>query len=168
VYCLLIRYFLVRIRIAKFFANRSKRYRCKVVSENEHTICSWIHHVHTCTAFAQLAWAAAYRPDWQEPSVAEDDESLILFTYWETARQFYSCESHYYIIKTNANTRWYDKTTVCAVQLERKLMLYRNGSWMLKAVCTRTSTASVDSARGWTCVWFHLCTVVRGCCLVTL
>jgi hypothetical protein len=38
VYCL-IRYFLVRIRIAKCFTNRSKRFRCEVIFENEHTFC---------------------------------------------------------------------------------------------------------------------------------
>jgi hypothetical protein len=48
-------YFLVRIRIAKCFTNSSKRFRCEVMFENEHTFCSWIHHVRTCTAFAQLS-----------------------------------------------------------------------------------------------------------------
>jgi hypothetical protein len=30
-----------------------------VMFENKHTFCSWIHLVRTCTAFAQLVWAAA-------------------------------------------------------------------------------------------------------------
>jgi hypothetical protein len=47
------RYFLVRIRIAKSFTNSSKRFRCKVMFDNEHKICSWIHHVRICTAFEQ-------------------------------------------------------------------------------------------------------------------
>jgi hypothetical protein len=34
-------------------------FRCEVMFENEHTFRSWMHHVRTCTAFAQLAWAAA-------------------------------------------------------------------------------------------------------------
>jgi hypothetical protein len=59
VYCCLIRYFLVRIRTAKCFTNSSSRFRCEVTFENEHTFCSWIHHIRTCIAFAQLAWAAA-------------------------------------------------------------------------------------------------------------
>jgi hypothetical protein len=42
VYCCLIRYFLVRIRIAKCFTNSSKRIRCEVMFENEHTFGSWI------------------------------------------------------------------------------------------------------------------------------
>jgi hypothetical protein len=46
VYCL-IRYILVRISIAKCFTNSSKRFRCEVMFENEHTFCSWIHHVHS-------------------------------------------------------------------------------------------------------------------------
>jgi hypothetical protein len=57
-YCL-IRYFLVRICIAKCFTNNSKQFWCEVMFENEQTFCSWIHHVRTCTAFKQLAWAAA-------------------------------------------------------------------------------------------------------------
>jgi hypothetical protein len=40
VYCCLIRYFLVRIRIAKCFTNSSKRFRCEVKFENGHTFCS--------------------------------------------------------------------------------------------------------------------------------
>jgi hypothetical protein len=58
VHCCLIRYFLVRIRTAKCFTNNSKRFRCEVMFENEHTFCSWIHHVRTRTAFAKV-WAAA-------------------------------------------------------------------------------------------------------------
>jgi hypothetical protein len=49
VYCYLIRYFLVRIRNAKCFANSSKRFLCVVMFENEHTFCSWIHHICTCS-----------------------------------------------------------------------------------------------------------------------
>jgi hypothetical protein len=37
---------------------------------------------------------------------------------------------------------WYDKMSLCAVQLKRKLMLHRNGSRMLKATCSPTTTAS--------------------------
>jgi hypothetical protein len=59
VYCCLIRYFLVRIRIAKCFTYSSKWFQREVMSENEHTFWSCIHHVRTCTASAQLAWAAA-------------------------------------------------------------------------------------------------------------
>jgi hypothetical protein len=59
VYCCLIRCFLVRLRISKYFTNSSKQFRSEAMFENEHTFCSWIHHVRTCTAFAQLAWAAA-------------------------------------------------------------------------------------------------------------
>jgi hypothetical protein len=59
VYCCLIRYLLFRIHIDKCFMNSSKRFWCKVMSENEHTFCSWIHNVCTCIAFAQLAWAAS-------------------------------------------------------------------------------------------------------------
>jgi hypothetical protein len=40
VYCCLVRYCLVRIRIAKCFTNSSKRFRCEVMFENEHTFCS--------------------------------------------------------------------------------------------------------------------------------
>jgi hypothetical protein len=36
----------------------------EVMFENEHTFCSSIYHVRTCTAFAQLAWAAALQPGW--------------------------------------------------------------------------------------------------------
>jgi hypothetical protein len=64
VYCCLIRYFFVRMRIAKCFTNSSKRFRCEVMFDNEHTFCSWIHHVRICTAFAQLVWAAAQRQGW--------------------------------------------------------------------------------------------------------
>jgi hypothetical protein len=64
VYCCIIRYCLVRIRIAKCFTNSSKRYRSKGMFENEHTFCSWIHHVRIWTAFAQLEWAEAYQPVW--------------------------------------------------------------------------------------------------------
>jgi hypothetical protein len=39
-YCCLIRYFLVRIRIAKCFTNSSKLFQCEVLFENEHTFCS--------------------------------------------------------------------------------------------------------------------------------
>jgi hypothetical protein len=39
VYCCLIRYFLIRIRIAKCFTNSSKRFQCEVMFENEHTFC---------------------------------------------------------------------------------------------------------------------------------
>jgi hypothetical protein len=56
--CCLIRY-LVTIRTAKCFTNSSKRFRCEVMFENEHTFCLWINHVLISTAFAQLAWAAA-------------------------------------------------------------------------------------------------------------
>jgi hypothetical protein len=35
------------------------RFGCEAVFENELTFCSWPHCVRTCTAFAQLAWAAA-------------------------------------------------------------------------------------------------------------
>jgi hypothetical protein len=54
VYCCLIRCLFVTIRTAKCFANSSKRFRCEVMFENEHTFCSWIHHVRTCTALACL------------------------------------------------------------------------------------------------------------------
>jgi hypothetical protein len=37
--CCLIRYFRVRIRTAKRFTNSSKRFRCEVMFENEHTFC---------------------------------------------------------------------------------------------------------------------------------
>jgi hypothetical protein len=40
VYYHLIPYFLVRIRIAKCFNNSSKRFRCEVMFEDEHTFCS--------------------------------------------------------------------------------------------------------------------------------
>jgi hypothetical protein len=50
VYCCLIRYFLVRIRIAKCFMNRSKRFRREIMFENEHTFYSSLHYVCTCTA----------------------------------------------------------------------------------------------------------------------
>jgi hypothetical protein len=50
VYCCIIRHFLVRTRIAKCFTNSSKQFRCEVIFENEHTYCSWIHHVRTRTA----------------------------------------------------------------------------------------------------------------------
>jgi hypothetical protein len=58
-YCFLVLYFIVRMSIAKCFTNGDKRCRCEVMFENEHTFCSWIHHVHICTAFAQLVWPAA-------------------------------------------------------------------------------------------------------------
>jgi hypothetical protein len=61
VYCCLIRHFLARIRIAKCFTKSSRRFRCEVMFENEHTFCSWIHHVRTCTAFT---WAATQQPGW--------------------------------------------------------------------------------------------------------
>jgi hypothetical protein len=41
VYCL-VRYFLVRIRIAECLTNSGKRFRCETVFENEHTFYSWI------------------------------------------------------------------------------------------------------------------------------
>jgi hypothetical protein len=50
VYCCLIWYFLVRISIAKYFTNSSKRFWYEVMFENGHTFCSWIHHVRICTA----------------------------------------------------------------------------------------------------------------------
>jgi hypothetical protein len=59
VYCYLIRNFLVRTRIAKCFTNGSKRFRCKVMFENEHSFCSRIHHIRISTAFPHLAWASA-------------------------------------------------------------------------------------------------------------
>jgi hypothetical protein len=65
-YCRLIRYFPVRIRTVSCFTNSSKRFLCEVdlLFENEHTFCSWIHHVHTCIKFVQMAWAAAWQPGW--------------------------------------------------------------------------------------------------------
>jgi hypothetical protein len=59
VYCCLIWYFLVRICIAKCITNSSRWFQCELMFENVHMFCSWIHHVRTCTAFVQLAWAAA-------------------------------------------------------------------------------------------------------------
>jgi hypothetical protein len=64
VYYCLIRYLFARIRIAKCFMNSSKRFRCEVMFENEHTFCSSIHRVCICTDFAQLAWSAAYQQGW--------------------------------------------------------------------------------------------------------
>jgi hypothetical protein len=95
VYCCLIRYFLVRIRIVKCFTNSSKRFRCEVTFENEHSFCSWIHHVRTCTAFVPLAWAAAL---------------------------------------------------------------------VTRVTLTRVSRGRLGEnvTQGWTCFWFHFCTVVRG------
>jgi hypothetical protein len=40
VFCCLIRNFLVRVRNDTFFKNSIKRFRCEVMFENEHTICS--------------------------------------------------------------------------------------------------------------------------------
>jgi hypothetical protein len=40
VYCCLIRYFLVRIRIAKWFTNSNKLFRCEAMSKLKHTFCS--------------------------------------------------------------------------------------------------------------------------------
>jgi hypothetical protein len=40
VYCRFIWYVLVMIRIAECFTNSSKRFRCEVMFENEHTFCS--------------------------------------------------------------------------------------------------------------------------------
>jgi hypothetical protein len=40
VYCCLIRYFLVRTRIAKCFTISSRRCRCELMFENEHALCS--------------------------------------------------------------------------------------------------------------------------------
>jgi hypothetical protein len=61
VYYCVTRYFLVRIRTDKCFATSSRLLRCEVVFQNKHTVCSWIHYVCICTAFAQMAWAAAYQ-----------------------------------------------------------------------------------------------------------
>jgi hypothetical protein len=62
--CLLLSIFVyfgtfLRTRVAKCFTNSSKRFRCAVMLENEQVFWSCIHHVRTCTYFAQLAWAAA-------------------------------------------------------------------------------------------------------------
>jgi hypothetical protein len=59
VYCCLIRYILVRTRIAKYFTNKRKRFKYEVMFENEHTFYSRIHHVSICRYFMQLTWAAA-------------------------------------------------------------------------------------------------------------
>jgi hypothetical protein len=64
VYCCLVQYFLVRICTVKCFTNSSKQFWRKVMFENEHMLCSWIHYVSTCTAFVQLTWAVAYQPGW--------------------------------------------------------------------------------------------------------
>jgi hypothetical protein len=63
------RYFHVKIHIAKYFKNSSKRFRCEVMFDNEHTFCSCKYHVRICTAFAQLTLAAAYRLGWPWSSV---------------------------------------------------------------------------------------------------
>jgi hypothetical protein len=44
--------------------------------------------------------------------------------------------------KTTVSKRWYYKTSVSAVQLIRKLMLHWNGSRMLKATFSPTTTSS--------------------------
>jgi hypothetical protein len=59
VYCCPKRYFLFRIRVVKFFTKSSKRFRCEVMLKNGRTFCAWIHHLCTCTAFAQLALETA-------------------------------------------------------------------------------------------------------------
>jgi hypothetical protein len=45
--------------------------------------------------------------------------------------------------KTSVGMHWYDKMSVCAVQLKQKLMLHRNGSRMRKATCSCETTASL-------------------------
>jgi hypothetical protein len=46
VYCL-IRYLTVWIIISVFITTGRKRLRCQVMFENEHTLCSWKHHLPT-------------------------------------------------------------------------------------------------------------------------
>jgi hypothetical protein len=50
-----------RIRIVKCFTTSSKRFRCEVMFENEHAPCSWINHVCSWTAFAQIAGVGKLR-----------------------------------------------------------------------------------------------------------
>jgi hypothetical protein len=66
-YCCLTENFLVRIRIAECFTNSNKQFPCEVMFENEHAVCSWIHHVCTCTAFSKAVYAAALQQGWPWP-----------------------------------------------------------------------------------------------------
>jgi hypothetical protein len=54
VYCCLIRHFLDRIHTAKCFTNGGKRFRSEVMFDTEHTFCSLIQHIRTCTTSAQV------------------------------------------------------------------------------------------------------------------
>jgi hypothetical protein len=54
VYCCLIRYFIVAILIDKCFTKNSRIFCYEVLFKNEHTSCSWIHHVCACTTFDWL------------------------------------------------------------------------------------------------------------------
>jgi hypothetical protein len=79
VYCCLIRYFLVRIRIAKCFTNSSKRFRYEVMFENEHTFA----REYTMFAPAQLLrnWSE------QRPSNKDDLDSSVT---GEVGRVYYT------------------------------------------------------------------------------
>jgi hypothetical protein len=60
----LILYLLVGIRVAECCMNISKRLCFEAVFENAHTFWTSMHHVRTCTASAQLAWAVAQQSGW--------------------------------------------------------------------------------------------------------
>jgi len=60
----LIRYFLIRIRLPDCLMDSSILFRCDVMFENKHTLCSWINYVHIYTAFVYLTWAASWQPGW--------------------------------------------------------------------------------------------------------
>jgi hypothetical protein len=53
----LIRYILVRIRIAKCFTNSSKRFRCEVMFENEHAFCLCSHLFSVCATGVSIGLA---------------------------------------------------------------------------------------------------------------
>lgn len=55
VYRCLFGYFLVTIRTAKCLTKNNKLFRCEVMSDSEHKLCSITHHFLTCIAFAQPA-----------------------------------------------------------------------------------------------------------------
>jgi hypothetical protein len=75
VYCCLIRYFLVRIRIAKCFTNNRKRFRCEVI-EKEHI------SARKYTMFSSTQLLRNWRE--QRPSNQGDLDSNVTGGCWES------------------------------------------------------------------------------------
>jgi hypothetical protein len=131
--------FLVRILITQCFMQISEQFKCEVMPDNEHTFCSWIHCVRTCTTFEQMAWSSClatkvtllecHRRSW-ETFLYTGDLLLISFLYhstWQLLGCFLNgtpCIMFMYYTFKHTHTRTKEILMFCLNTYDKEVIYY--------------------------------------------